>query len=340
MAEDRETLAAGQTTVRDVGIDVLRILAICVVVVAHVWTDNELLRRLAYIWHVPIFFFLSGYFSSRVRPWREVLTGRTRTLAIPYVAWLILITVAARALSWIDGTIPVAGWTSILWGGSTLGRPYSTFWFVSALFVAALVYRLIVPLPRVAIGAIALTLYGVALLAPAAVSWLPLAAGIGAACLVFVVAGAWFRALRARPPWVLAVALAALTLGLVVAGLGWVRPLDLKQADFGTPVISLGLSLVICAALVVVADFAFAAPVVALSRATTLAARAGLVVVLVHPLFLLTFHVGPAGSWSGAAITLAGSWILGLLIVLTPAARLLAGVPRAALMDRARGRER
>jgi acyltransferase len=98
-----------------VGIDALRIVAIAVVVVAHVWTDNYALRLASYTWHVPVFFFLSGYLVSPGRPLRRELAARWRTLGVPYIVWLVLITLlVATAGWWTTGVLGAPDWRALL----------------------------------------------------------------------------------------------------------------------------------------------------------------------------------------------------------------------------------
>lgn len=94
-----------------------------------------------YAFHMPLFFFLSGMLTGRVRPTREVVSGKARTLLYPYVLW-----------SFFQGGINISlqCWTN---GGLTPGRllwsvvlqPYGQFWFLYVLFVC---HVLLQPLNR------------------------------------------------------------------------------------------------------------------------------------------------------------------------------------------------
>lgn len=64
-----------------------------------------------------------------------------------------------------------------LWGGAEAGRPFSTFWFVSGLAVAAVLYRLLDALPDVACAGVACAVLGLGYLAGPELARLPLAIG-------------------------------------------------------------------------------------------------------------------------------------------------------------------
>lgn len=318
---------------RDAGIDALRIVAIAAVVFAHVWTDNDLVRAATYSWHVPVFFFLSGYFWSSPRSIGSELRTRWRTLAVPYLVWLVLITGAIALRTVLAGGTPGIDWGGLLLGGYRLGRPYTTFWFVSALFIAAIVYRLMQRLPLWAQCGIAVVVYGAVLALPEIARAIPLAGGTAIGSLVFMVAGTIFHRYRHLIPTPLAFAAAGI---LVSALLLWLRistPLDLKQANFGTPVLSVLVALAICASLVILCDEAFRNVSDRVGRVIVLVASAGLFVVLTHPVILWLLGTGPEGSWSAFALALTVPWGVGLIVVFTPLSQWFAGVPRRRRVD-------
>ncbi|WP_425435832.1 acyltransferase family protein [Micrococcus lylae] len=69
---------------RDVGIDALRVAAIAAMVCDHLVLP-EPLRNAIYGWHVPLFFFLSGWFYPPGRRPIQELRGRWTSVGRPYV---------------------------------------------------------------------------------------------------------------------------------------------------------------------------------------------------------------------------------------------------------------
>lgn len=238
-------------TARSVGIDFIRVLGVVAVAAGHVWTTEFTVATL-YPWHVPVFFFLTGWFWKPGRPLGAEVRGRWRTLLRPYLGWLVVI-----SLAWFPWTIASDAAQGPLdlvrpfLGGQYVARPYSAFWFVTALAVAAVVLRFLERFPLWVPWAVAITALAVATVAPGAVRLPPESAGTAIACLVFVLAGSvarrWLPQIG-RPALVGALCLAA---GGTAVALGS-RPLDLKRADFGTPLLSVVTAIVLCGGFVLV----------------------------------------------------------------------------------------
>lgn len=284
------TTAAGPSeaaSARDHSVDVLRCIGFVAIVVGHLLASNELVRELTYSWHVPLFFILAGLFWAPAgRSLAEEARHRSRTLLRPYLVWLVVVVAVlflARGFSWDrlgDAAL----------GGSYATVPLSAFWFVTALLVGALAYRALDPQhdrARVAIGAAALA---VGTLVGHALSDIPEAAGTGLMCLFFMAVGDLLRVHAARlPAWtpLLLVPAGALVLG------GIADPLDLKQGSFGTPVLSAVVAVAICVALLRVSQLVTPRLPGAVGAAATTIAGMALVLVLTHPLVLLTSWPGP-----------------------------------------------
>lgn len=73
---------------RQIWIDVLKGIAIISVVIGHNMDDNAFV----YCFHMPLFFILSGFiFSTQIK--RAYLQSSVRRLLIPYISFLIIISV-------------------------------------------------------------------------------------------------------------------------------------------------------------------------------------------------------------------------------------------------------
>jgi acyltransferase len=314
---------------RDGYLDVLRIVGVVAVVVGHL--PEQLVPRAAvYSWHVPLFFLLSGYLLSSRRSVLEDARHRVRTLVVPYLSWMVLVTLGLGVIWAVERRADPGVLLWAAWGGRYATSPYTAFWFVSALFVAVVVARLIhaTRLPMVVqlgVGAVLLLLT----VALPETSKMPLAVSQGLACVLFVQAGAALRQVVARLG-TMARAVGggtslAVGIGLVATSLA--APLDLKVLDAGTPVISVVAALAIVAGAVLL-------PVRVTGRAgataSTLAA-VSLPVVLLHPLVIMCL-----GEWSDLstaavlAVTILVCWLVALAISRTPLAPYLGAVVRRA----------
>ncbi|GAA3877019.1 acyltransferase family protein [Leifsonia kafniensis] len=328
---------------RSGAIDAVRVLGVAAVVAGHTLA-TPLVRPLFYSWHVPLFFFLAGYFWSAQRPFMVELKARTRTLVRPYASWWILIALVFVPL---DATLETTTGARLLgpfFNGRHSALPYTTFWFVSALFATVMLFRLLFLLPRPLVWAIAVGGSVLGYLAGDELAQTPFAIGSALPCLIFLVLGTIAHDLRphiARPGLVGTVLLVG-SAALVASGIS--APLDIKQGNYGTPGVSVLTASAISFGLVLVAESAFAR--LAVSRHSTLSpwlnvgatrlAYAGLTVVLLHPLvfWLMLRFAPPVPNWLLFVVTLTVPWLIGLAVLRTPASPWLTGVARVGRLSR------
>jgi len=315
------------TPPRSGAIDAVRVLGIAAVIAGHTW-GIPLARPLFYTWHVPLFFFLAGYFWSEHRSVGADLSKRAWTLAAPYLTWFVLIGLVSVPVQAIGGNFSVSRLFGPFINGEDSAMPYTTFWFVSALFATIVLRRLVGFLPKAMAWVIAIG-GGVAgvLLGPA-LAKSPLAIGSALGCLIFVLLGQLARDLHPRIARPGTVGLALLVASAVLVATGVSAPLDIKQGNYGTPGVSILVAAAISFGLVLVSEPIFRHLPAAVHRGATILAFAGFAVVLVHPLvFWLMLKFTPwAGHWLIFAVTLTVSWCIGVAALRSPAARWLTGV--------------
>ncbi|NQX11391.1 acyltransferase family protein [Microbacteriaceae bacterium VKM Ac-2855] len=312
-------------TVRSAGVDTVRLMGIVAVVAGHVWFDRPA-QLLLYTWHVPIFFVLTGYFWTPRRPLAEEVRKRFTTLAVPYLAWLVLLSVPFVPSLILDGASP-QDLFGILLGGSYVGRPYSAFWFVSALFFTAVVFRMLQRLPFAVQVAVAVALLLFSYLAPDVMRAVPLGIGTGLGSLVFVVAGIGLRRVRTRIVAPALVGAGSLVIAAVLVLLGLSAPLDLKQADFGTPLVSVVVAIMISAGLILVAERCVPALGAGIGTAIIALASCGLMVILSHAGILWLLRMREDGNTLYFLAALLIPWVVAVLIRRTRLAPFLLGVP-------------
>ena len=304
---------ATNATLRNAGLDAVRVVGITAVVVGHSWNVDEV-GRWVYPWHVPLFFFLTGYLFKGDRPFHIELRARTRSLAYPYIFWLLTLGLLyAVGLARAARLGPDSA-EMVLWGGSAAYRPFTTFWFFSVLFFTSLLARVLWRLPRVLrwlcalIGMVLGFLFGDQLAAT------PLSIGSALPCLFFIVAGAELRAVR---PLLIRDTLwgtTCLVLAATMIGLRVAPALNVKGGEYGTPLSAL-LALVTCAGMVLLGEALFARASPRFSQGVTTLAVPGLIVVLLHPVVLWVLDVPDVASpWHFAAV-LVLPWIAGLVAV-------------------------
>ncbi|WP_299036551.1 acyltransferase [uncultured Pseudokineococcus sp.] len=310
---------------RSANVDGLRVLALVAIVVGHVYTESEPAERLVQSWRLPLFFVLAGYFWRPGLAWVSDLSGRWRSTAVPYLAWLAVLTAVALPAS----EDPVDRLVEALLGGSYALRPLTTFWFLSCLFFAALLYRALERVPPAVRAALCLAGLVVNVLAGELLARVPLSAGtaLGAVALLWCGDELRRRALdrpaltRRRAAWAL-----LLPPVVLLAVVDDFTPLDMEDGEL--PVLAVVVALLLSCGFVVLADAAPAPParVAAAYRALT---RPAVVVVLVHPLVLAVLPPDSAllPSPVVAALAFVLPLVLGLGLAGTRAAPLLLGRP-------------
>lgn len=123
-------------------VDVARGIAMICIIIGHLHIDA--INRVVFTFHVPIFFFITGYFLSTRKPTVDFIKNRARTLLIPYLITCLVIIVLGtlkaavlngdihKALSdWIYATFYGAGDT---WYEPFYIRGIGAIWFLWGSF--------------------------------------------------------------------------------------------------------------------------------------------------------------------------------------------------------------
>lgn len=249
---DKERAGAARAGERVEWVDVAKGLGIIAVVISHIWTRGWV-RDLLYVFHMPLFFLLSGY-MSRPRAMGAFLRKQTGAMLPPYVAFLLLITGWDVGFEHWRGHLPIFrdwsdGLTRLALGGSELRGPFTIFWFIPCLLVARLLQNAIAlwlpdPRDRRWFALMGLCLAG-GLWIGRASDFSPLGLLTVPVALVLLWLGALWQSCRDDRRLVAFGAGAAIAAAMTLA----VPPLNMKLGDYGLPWLSLpvgaGLSLAV-----------------------------------------------------------------------------------------------
>lgn len=289
---------------RHTGIDLLRVVGIAAVVLGHVFAGPET-HQWIYPWHVPVFFFLTGYFWKPDRTIRDELRNRSRTLLLPYLTWLL---VGFGVLA-VLGDLTTGHLLAALRGGVNLGGVFGAFWFVMTLFFTTILYRLVERSPVIAWGIASAGLL-IAYLFPGVLGATPQSIGLAAPCLVFVLAGRFAR--NHQPAQRVLAGSVLLTLTGLAILLAPVGNINLKPADFGTPVLGVLVSIAASWGLTLLFSQIKAPAFV------TELAHCGIAVVLFHTAVITALSGAPQAVVALAALFV--PWTVALLLRRTPLA--------------------
>ncbi|MFZ2997783.1 acyltransferase family protein [Sphingobium sp.] len=303
-------------------VDVARGIGIMAVVIGHVWTHGPV-RDAMYSFHMPLFFLLSGMLSrpqAILRFTRRQFVGQIR----PYAAFLLLLILADQIIEPLKGGRPIFhDWprdiVPILLGGTWLRGPYTIFWFVPCLMVARIAFNAVLTRwPDPFDWHWALLLPPLLLLAYALGSLLP-ESPWGLAAVPMGLFLLWTGLAASRVQW--RTSMLWLLAPLALAGLGGVVPtLNMKIADYGWPLLSIGAAIATSLLIVQLSRriASHAAPLAALGRASLVIMY--LHVALIHYCTPILGGTMP-GKIALALIALALPFAIDRLIRLSPRAR-------------------
>jgi acyltransferase len=312
---------------RVLGLDVARVLGLGAIVASHTWSGRPV-DVFLFSWNVPLFFVLSGYLWRRGRSVAEEIRKRSRSLLVPYIAWYLIVAgtwFTYRSLT--DARFRWSGAAETLLGGAHAGRPFSAYWFITALFFACVLLRALERFPTWVpwlVGAVAL---GACYRDRSAVADLPWSVGTAVACMLFILIGMELRKNRrsVRAPALTGAVL--VVIGLLPFALDTIGTIDMKPGIFGSPVLSLVASSAICIGIVLVCEEVTERLPRPLVTPAQPLARSALAVVLGHALilaFVLDTGHRPIGSFYVIfALALVVPWAIGLAALRTPVRRVL-----------------
>lgn len=332
---------------RNLGIDLLRVISVAAVVIGHAW-DGMPGAEYLQIWRMPLFFFLAGFFFSTSRGLPGELKARSKSLALPYLVWLVLLSAAVLAMAHSPWPFEPGTISGAMIGGARTDMPFLAFWFISVLFFAALLLRVMLALPWWVGVLVAVSGLALAQLPDSAMAYTPLGIGLAPACMAFMFAGHWFGRFMRSPrglslpakPWL---GLLCAAVGFAAVGMG-VPSMNIKWSGFGTFLLSPAVSILISVGLVLFFSTAVNALLGgAASRQPRRGRIAGRViselvqtatfVVFAHAfvLYLLLRLFELENPVLRTIVALGVCWVLGMIVNRSPLSLPLNGLPRSAL---------
>jgi acyltransferase len=292
---------------------------------AHNWDQRLWAHTWFYTWHVPVFFVITGYLWKPGRTTWQETTRRARTLLVPYISWIVIVTViwlafrAARGEPFDQTVIP-----NVIKGGWYISRPYSAFWFVTALFFATVFMRFaqnvsaFLPWFVGGVGVVWCILDSVS------IKEIWEAAGLALPAVLFICFGSLLHRFRDRidKPFLFGIILFLPAFYLGARGI--IVTLNMKSGDLGTPVAGVLMSTAISCGMILMAEGAEKLAPDWARRWVTILAQTAIPVILTHTLVLaVTERLGLEASKVTFLLAYFIPVALALLIRLTPARKIL-----------------
>lgn len=299
-------------------VDALKGIGILAVVAGHIYPDQ--ISRFLYLFHMPLFFVIGGYLlRPRADLW-QFARQKARHLLLPYVCFLAIIYPHQVYLQLTDKSPHTLRlWLHLLVaplvGGRMLAGPATVFWFVTCFFATQqLVSLLLVRLgPRQVLAVMCAFLalaYVNSLLLPRV--WLPWDINVALAAAPLFYAGYLARSRSYRlPTWI--VPLLAV-FSVVLYYTDYLNVPNMKESDYGTPVLALVFSVAWIALLAALARRM--APIPVLGAGLAALGTASMVIMYVHQSLqvLLQSALGVENPTLRFVGTVTGSWFIFLLL--------------------------
>ena len=230
--------------------DILKGLGIFLVVLGHATTGK--LSAWIYLFHMPLFFMLSGMLYSQRPSWWDYARRKSRHLLVPYFIYLAAFNAGAiggfaanvlRGMTAEKAAFYRDHFLSQLSGGTQLSGDLSVFWFITCLFVTQQVYNAISKIPLTLQHTIVVIAYAIALLNQYSISTitLPWALHIVPMALVYFHLGHLFvvRRLDRSVKFFLAACVVSAVVTIVYSLTDASRfHVNMKGSSYGIPVLS------------------------------------------------------------------------------------------------------
>jgi fucose 4-O-acetylase-like acetyltransferase len=224
-------------------IDVAKGLGIVLVVMSH--TVAGPVMELAFLFHMPLFFILSGYLY-RERPSSGFIMAKAKSLLVPYGVFLVLIFGATHMGAIMHGQLGLQPVIDVVYGGKRLTGPLGVFWFVTCLFVAQVAYNALANrcssrtvlawwVAAIGLGGAALVAVWPQLNLPWCLDLVPVAMG-------FFGIGHWLKEGKVPPVWLTGLCAVIFVASAVCAVVGISFLFNMKYSHLGPPLIGVMLA--------------------------------------------------------------------------------------------------
>ena len=180
-------------------IDIARGIAIICIIIGHLGIEK--INRIVFTFHVPIFFFITGYFINRKRTIKEFVVNKIKTLLIPYVCTCFVIIVLSVLIGIVRHGSSVAVSSGLQWiyasiygAGDSYTEPFyikgiGALWFLLASFWGSVFLRITLNTKKEVRITIILILFVIGYCTPKILFWFPFSIQAGCCATLFMYIG-------------------------------------------------------------------------------------------------------------------------------------------------------
>lgn len=307
-------------------IDTCKGIGIIAIVIGHT-QHGTFLSRFIYIFHMPLFFFLSGYLHTVTPGLKRYCKKKAIHLLLPYTAFLLVLFPYACLHIMHHGGSYIHLASDFLWGGTHLIGQYAVFWFVTCLFFTQQIMNMLLVKSKASMIALIMVLFMT--LSYVSSSYIPNLDSPLSLHLVLASSPLFFlgyvsRKISFHARWVRFFSLAGVALSLILQSHGMAISYDMKYAVYGVPVLSVLLSLSCIVSVMLLSQALCSIPIAEKILGKIGAASMG--IMFLHNVFYIP-HAAQRmivpGSWIACCLILLASYMITYLLSLSRLTRAL-----------------
>lgn len=180
-------------------IDIAKGIAMICIILGHLGNAN--INRIVFTFHVPIFFFITGYVTNSKRDLNDFIKNKARTLIVPYMITSIVIIIIGtlKGVRWNNALVEFKNWSyAALYGaGDTYTEPFwipgiGATWFLWATFWESIFLRISLKFDKY-VRILFVTVLFVMGYFSRRIFWFPLSIQAGACATMFMYMGYLWR---------------------------------------------------------------------------------------------------------------------------------------------------
>lgn len=225
-------------------IDVARGIAILCIILGHfgIWE----VIRVVFTFHVPIFFFITGYFTNRKLPVKEFVINKAKTLLIPYAITCVIVVVISIIKSFLmsgNALLSAQEWifASLYGSGDSYYEPFyikeiGALWFLWASFWGSIFLRLALNMKKWLRVGFVLGLFAIGFYSAQELFWFPFSIQAGCCATLFMYFGYLVYEIKAFMPKISHMWKPVFTIAAIAVWIQFIINFDsfwFVQCDFG-----------------------------------------------------------------------------------------------------------
>ncbi|EEQ1658904.1 acyltransferase family protein [Escherichia coli] len=227
-------------------IDAVKGFGIILVVYAHI--ISGLSSYVIYLFHMPLFFIVSGILFKEPNDKNKFIVGKVKSLIVPYFSYSILLFVVFSSYNIMrdgyDSKLMIKQLIKMVYGGQVMTGWFGVFWFIPVMFFTLIVLMLISEKLRVAKDKWLLAF--ILLMCSYVLSWLvkfpiPLNANVVLYAVPLAMVGLFYKECNVRLLFFIVVSIVLLFIAIAYQK---IFMFDMKTSLYGVPFVSFIINIV------------------------------------------------------------------------------------------------